>query len=79
MERMIKAQGGHKTYLGVVSQPCFVYMVSPMHCFTKGEDRVPKKLGTPNCMLDLGKEIMRQKEKLLSSRVGFQFVGIIMR
>lgn len=79
MKRMIHVQGGHKAHLGVVFQPCLVYMVSPMHCFTKGEDQVPKKLGIPNCVNDLGKEIMGQKEKLLLPRVGFQFVGIILR
>jgi hypothetical protein len=76
MERMIKAQREHKAYLGVVSQAWLVYMVGLMHCFTKEEDWVPKKLGTPNCVLDLGKKIMGQKEKLLLPRVGFQFVGI---
>jgi len=54
-------------------------MVSPMHFFTKGEDQILEKSGTPNCVLDPRKDIMGQNEKLLLPRAGFQFVGIIPR
>lgn len=45
---MTSSRGGHKAYLGVVSQPCLIYMVNPVHCFTRREDRILERLGAPS-------------------------------